>query len=56
MGIQSAFFGPGKYGIPPELFRQRELPHANGIILMLTFLAIIFGMVSAGFLDTWLIK
>lgn len=56
MGIQSAFFGPGKYGILPELFRQRDLPRANGIILMLTFLAIIFGMVSAGFLDTWLIK
>ena len=48
MGTQSAFFGPGKYGILPELFTHRELPRANGIILMTTFLAIIFGTVLAG--------
>lgn len=48
MGTQSAFFGPGKYGILPELFPNRDLPRANGIILMTTFLAIIFGTVSAG--------
>ncbi len=48
MGTQSAFFGPGKYGILPELFSPRDLPRANGIILMSTFLAIIFGTVLAG--------
>jgi MFS family permease len=48
MGAQSAFFGPGKYGILPELFHPKELPRANGIILMTTFLAIIFGTVMAG--------
>jgi acyl-[acyl-carrier-protein]-phospholipid O-acyltransferase/long-chain-fatty-acid--[acyl-carrier-protein] ligase len=48
MGSQSAFFGPGKYGILPELFRDRDLPQANGIILMTTFLAIIFGSAMAG--------
>lgn len=48
MGAQSAFFGPGKYGILPELFSPRDLPRANGIILMTTFLAIIFGTVLAG--------
>ncbi|MCA9122109.1 MAG: MFS transporter [Planctomycetaceae bacterium] len=48
MGSQSAFFGPGKYGILPELFRERDLPQANGIILMTTFLAIIFGSALAG--------
>jgi acyl-[acyl-carrier-protein]-phospholipid O-acyltransferase/long-chain-fatty-acid--[acyl-carrier-protein] ligase len=48
MGSHSAFFGPGKYGILPELFRDRDLPHANGMILMTTFLAIIFGTVLAG--------
>ena len=48
MGTQSAFFGPGKYGILPELFPARDLPRANGIILMSTFLAIIFGTVLAG--------
>ena len=41
MGAQSAFFGPGKYGILPELFRDRDLPAANGIVLMTTFIAII---------------
>jgi acyl-[acyl-carrier-protein]-phospholipid O-acyltransferase/long-chain-fatty-acid--[acyl-carrier-protein] ligase len=50
MGTHSAFFGPGKYGILPELFRAGDLPRANGVILMSTFLAIIFGTASAGFL------
>src|SRR4029079_7819835 len=50
MGTHSAFFGPGKYGILPELFRETDLPRANGVILMTTFLAIIFGTASAGFL------
>ncbi len=48
MGSQSAFFGPGKYGILPELFHQRDLPNANGIILMTTFLAVILGTAAAG--------
>ncbi len=48
MGSQSAFFGPGKYGILPELFSPRDLPRANSLILMSTFLAIIFGTVLAG--------
>jgi acyl-[acyl-carrier-protein]-phospholipid O-acyltransferase/long-chain-fatty-acid--[acyl-carrier-protein] ligase len=52
MGTHSAFFGPGKYGILPELFRQTDLPRANGVILMTTFLAIIFGTASAGVLGT----
>ena len=50
MGTHSAFFGPGKYGILPELFRAADLPRANGVILMTTFLAIIFGTASAGLL------
>ena len=50
MGMHSAFFGPGKYGILPELFRAEDLPRANGFILMTTFLAIIFGTASAGLL------
>jgi MFS family permease len=50
MGTHSAFFGPGKYGILPELFAERDLPRANGVILMTTFLAIIFGTASAGLL------
>ncbi len=55
MGTQSAFFVPGKYGILPELFRYEDLPRANGIILMLTFVAIIFGTVSAGYLKYLLV-
>jgi len=48
MGAQSAFFGPAKYGILPEMLRPTDLPRANGFILMTTFLAIIFGTVVAG--------
>jgi acyl-[acyl-carrier-protein]-phospholipid O-acyltransferase/long-chain-fatty-acid--[acyl-carrier-protein] ligase len=50
MGAQSAFFGPGKYGILPEMLRGRDLPRANGIFLMTTFLAIIVGTAFAGYL------
>ena len=50
MGAHSAFFGPGKYGILPEMLRERDLPRANGFMLMTTFLAIIFGTVVAGML------
>jgi hypothetical protein len=55
MGLQSTFFGPSKYGILPELFRASDLPRANGIIMMTTFLAILFGTVSAGLLGDGLI-
>lgn len=48
MGSQSAFFGPPKYGILPEMFHADDLPRANGVILMTTFLAIIFGFAVAG--------
>jgi len=54
MSTQSTFFGPGKYGILPELFRPSDLPRANGLILMSTFLAIIFGVVFAGKMMTML--
>jgi MFS family permease len=55
MGTHSTFFGPGKYGVLPELFRASDLPRANGLILMSTFLAIIFGVVFAGKLMTLLV-
>lgn len=48
MGLQSTFFGPGKYGILPEMLPDEQLPRANGFILMTTFLAIIFGTAAAG--------
>ena len=55
MGVHSTFFGPGKYGILPELYRKEELPRANGLILMSTFLAIILGVVTAGLLKDLLV-
>jgi acyl-[acyl-carrier-protein]-phospholipid O-acyltransferase/long-chain-fatty-acid--[acyl-carrier-protein] ligase len=57
MGIHSTFFGPGKYGILPELFSKKELPRANGLILMSTFLAIILGVILAGVVkDLFVVK
>jgi acyl-[acyl-carrier-protein]-phospholipid O-acyltransferase/long-chain-fatty-acid--[acyl-carrier-protein] ligase len=53
MSTQSAFFGPSKYGILPELFRERDLPQVNGVIQMTTFVAIIFGMALAGYAKDW---
>jgi acyl-[acyl-carrier-protein]-phospholipid O-acyltransferase/long-chain-fatty-acid--[acyl-carrier-protein] ligase len=53
MGTQSAFFGPSKYGVLPEMLRSTDLPRANGVFLMLTFLAIIFGTALAGRLWIW---
>jgi MFS family permease len=50
MATQSAFFGPAKYGILPEMLRDTDLPRANGFMLMTTFLAIIFGTAVAGVL------
>lgn len=48
MSLHSTFFGPSKYGILPQLFRDRDLPQINGVFQMTTFLAIIFGFASAG--------
>lgn len=48
MGTHSAFFGPSKYGILPEMLHARDLPAANGVIQMTTFVAIILGMALAG--------
>ena len=54
MGTHSAFFGPSKYGALPEFFALRRLPAVNGVVLMTTFLAIIFGSVIPGLvLDRW---
>jgi len=48
LATQSAFFGPAKYGIVPELVEIRDLPRANGVLNMMTNIAVIFGMVIAG--------
>lgn len=43
MGAQSALFGPCKLGSLPEIIRYRYLAKANGVMNMLTFIAIILG-------------
>ncbi len=48
MGVHSSFFGPGKYGLLPELFRDRDLPRANALMMMTTWVAIILGVAVAG--------
>jgi MFS family permease len=53
MGTHSAFFGPPKYGILPELFRERDLPQVNGMVQMTTFLSIILGMALASLIKEW---
>lgn len=53
MGIHSAFFGPAKYGIMPEMLRERDLPQANGLVQMTTFIAVILGAPFAGRLATY---
>ncbi len=51
MFTQSAFFSPAKYGILPEMLPESRLSWANGILGMTTFVAIIAGQSSAGFLS-----
>ncbi len=48
MGTQSAFFGPLKYGILPQLLANNELVAGNGLIQMATFVAILVGMILGG--------
>lgn len=53
LATQSAFFGPSKYGILPQLFSSKQLPTVNGFILMTTFLSIITGTLVAGAIFDW---
>ncbi|MCP4601155.1 MAG: MFS transporter [Proteobacteria bacterium] len=48
MGLQSAFFGPSKYGVIPELVPKKSLLNANGTIAMTTFLSVLLGQALAG--------
>lgn len=50
MGAHSAFFAPAKYGILPEVLPVSRLSWGNGILELLTFVAIILGTVTGGFL------
>ena len=50
MGIHSAFFGPSKYGLLPELLPERRLSWGNGVLELGTFMAIITGGAIGGLL------
>ncbi len=50
MTVQSAFFGPAKYGILPEMLDEKELSQGNGYVGMWTFIAIILGTAGGGVL------
>ncbi|HLY75116.1 MAG TPA: MFS transporter [Planctomycetota bacterium] len=48
MEVRSAFFSPGKYGILPEIVGPDKLVRANGILQMLTMVAIVTGEAMGG--------
>jgi acyl-[acyl-carrier-protein]-phospholipid O-acyltransferase/long-chain-fatty-acid--[acyl-carrier-protein] ligase len=50
MGLQSALFAPGKYGLLPELLPHELLARANGRLEATSFVAIILGTVAGGLL------
>ena len=50
MGVQSAFFGPLKYGILPDLLDEDELIGGNALIEAATFVAILLGTILGGLL------
>ncbi|MDE2511255.1 MAG: MFS transporter, partial [Elusimicrobia bacterium] len=47
MGTHSAFFGPIKFAILPELVSDEDLSSANGLVQMTTFGGIILGTAAA---------
>lgn len=50
MGLQSSLFGPVKFGILPQVVKDRELIGANGLVETGTFLAILLGTACGGIL------
>jgi acyl-[acyl-carrier-protein]-phospholipid O-acyltransferase/long-chain-fatty-acid--[acyl-carrier-protein] ligase len=51
MATQSAFFGPAKYGILPELVEHQNLSKANGLLEAFTYLAIVIGTAAGPFMS-----
>jgi acyl-[acyl-carrier-protein]-phospholipid O-acyltransferase/long-chain-fatty-acid--[acyl-carrier-protein] ligase len=51
MSLQSALFGPSKYGLLPELLPEKELSWGNGVLQLGTNVAIVSGIAIAGWLS-----
>jgi acyl-[acyl-carrier-protein]-phospholipid O-acyltransferase/long-chain-fatty-acid--[acyl-carrier-protein] ligase len=49
MEVRAAFFSPAKYGILAEISRPDRLVRANGVVQMLTMVAIVTGEAVGGF-------
>jgi len=50
MGLQSTLLSPSKYGILPEILKNEDLANGNGLLQMWTYVAILFGQTSYGFI------
>lgn len=50
MGAQSAFFGPVKFSILPQVLKEEELMEGTGLVEMGTFAAILLGTILGGLL------
>ena len=48
MGTQSAFFGPIKYALLPELLARKHLMQGNSLFSGSTFIAILLGTIAGG--------
>ncbi len=46
VGIGACFYGPAKYGILPEILPREKLVEANGMVELLTLVAILFGTIA----------
>ena len=53
MGTQSAFFGPVKYGILPQLLEEDDLVGGNALVELATYMAILGGTIVGGLVVTW---
>ncbi|MFO0907530.1 MAG: acyl-[ACP]--phospholipid O-acyltransferase [Isosphaeraceae bacterium] len=53
LGVQASLFSPAKYGILPEILPHEKLSAGNGLLEMLTNLAIIAGTVAGGVILGW---
>ena len=57
VGIGSCLYGPAKYGILPEILPRENLVKANGMVELLTLVAILLGNIAGSWMsDHWSVK